>query len=204
MIKWLFFDIGSTLIDETDCVEFRIDQLLRQPNAPSREVVTAKMKEIASIGGNAYKEAATYFGLQITPWPAHLEKLYPQTVQILTSLQKKYRLGLIANQNPGLESRLRDFGIAHLFEVTASSAEVGIAKPDFRIFLWALEQANCRPEEAMMIGDRLDNDIVPAAKLGMKTLWVTQGSFRCDNLSLYDAKPDYAVDRLKDIVKILP
>lgn len=35
--------------------------------------------------------------------------------------------------------------------------------------------AKCKPENAVMIGDRIDNDIVPAKQLGMKTIWIKQG-----------------------------
>ena len=35
--------------------------------------------------------------------------------------------------------------------------------------------AGCQAENAVMIGDRLDNDIAPAKKLGMKTVWIRQG-----------------------------
>ncbi len=41
MIKWIFFDLGSTLIDESECVEYRTQELLKQPNAPKRDVRTS-------------------------------------------------------------------------------------------------------------------------------------------------------------------
>ncbi len=51
----------------------------------------------------------------------------------------------------------------------------GMKKPDLRIFRLALEQAGCNPQNTIMVGDRLANDIVPARQLGMKTIWVRQG-----------------------------
>jgi len=84
-----------------------------------------------------------------------------------------------------------------------ASAEEGVAKPDKEIFLRALSRAECPPENAFMIGDRLDNDIEPAKKLGMKTIWVKQG------FSIYQQpmnefqKADYVVDRLQDILEVL-
>lgn len=59
--------------------------------------------------------------------------------------------------------------------LTISSAEAGIAKPDLTIFRLALERAGCAAENSVMIGDRLDNDIIPAKPLGMHTIWVRQG-----------------------------
>lgn len=59
-----------------------------------------------------------------------------------------------------------------------SLAEEGISKPDLRIFQLALEKAQCNSEEVIMIGDRIDNDIIPAKKIGMYTIWVKQGMGR--------------------------
>ena len=56
-----------------------------------------------------------------------------------------------------------------------ASAEEGVAKPDRRIFDIALERSGCKPENAVMIGDRVDNDILPAKAVGMKTVLVGQG-----------------------------
>lgn len=48
MIKWIFFDLGSTLIDERECTEYRTQELLKQPNAPKREMLECRMIELAS------------------------------------------------------------------------------------------------------------------------------------------------------------
>ena len=50
--------------------------------------------------------------------------------------------------------------------------------PDRRIFEIALERSGCKPENAVMIGDRIDNDIVPAKQLGMKTIWIKTGIWK--------------------------
>lgn len=61
------------------------------------------------------------------------------------------------------------------YSVFALSAEVGYSKPDKRIFEYALQQANCQPENAVMVGDRIDNDIYPANMIGMTSIRVLQG-----------------------------
>ena len=48
-------------------------------------------------------------------------------------------------------------------------------KPDVRLFEAAIRDAGCRPCEAVMVGDRLDNDICSAKSLGMGTVWIKQG-----------------------------
>ena len=44
-----------------------------------------------------------------------------------------------------------------------------------KLFEIALAKADCAPDNAVMIGDRIDNDIIPAGQLGMKTVWIKQG-----------------------------
>ncbi|MCM1480822.1 MAG: HAD hydrolase-like protein, partial [Muribaculaceae bacterium] len=57
-------------------------------------------------------------------------------------------------------------------------------------------------EEACMVGDRLDNDIEPAAEMGMCTVWVRQGWFGRGNVDLVRFKPDFTVDGISEVVGI--
>ena len=78
---------------------------------------------------------------------------------------------------------------------------------DEKIFKIALERAACKSNNAIMIGDRIDNDIIPANEIGMKTVWVKQGygkywSFSSDPESLKVEKADFEVDELSGLLKI--
>ena len=115
------------------------------------------------------------FYYSLPEWKSELEVLYPEVRECLPRLHARYRLGIIANQNVGTTDRLRGFGILDYFDVIAASAEEGVAKPDPRLFEMALERADCPAEYAMMIGDRLDNDIAPANALGMTTVRLLRG-----------------------------
>lgn len=199
MIKWIFFDLGSTLIDETDCVEFRVAETLKQAGAPSKEEFYRQMEYFASVNMLPYKDAVKKFGLENVRWLKELEKLYPESQEVLQALHGRYKLGIIANQSAGTEERLVQFGIRYYFDVVISSAEVGAAKPDKRIFELALSQADCSAREACMVGDRLDNDIVPAAEMGMSTVWVRQGWFGMGNADLARFKPNFTVDIISDV-----
>ena len=203
MVKWIFFDLGSTLIDESDCLEYRIKESLKQQNAPSREALERRMIELASQNRLPYKDAVEEFGLETIKWPKHLEKMYEGVPQLLEKLADRYRLGIIANQSMGTEQRLVNYGIRQYFDVIMSSAEVGMSKPDLKIFQTALDKAECIPENAYMIGDRLDNDIEPAAQLGMHTIWVKQASFAYGSLDLIQHKPDHTVNNITDILEYL-
>lgn len=202
MIKWIFFDLGSTLIDEMDCIEFRVAKTLKQSGAPSKEEFYRQMKYFASVNMLPYKDTVKKFGLEKVRWLKELEKLYPESQETLQSLHGRYKMGIIANQSAGTEERLVQFGIRDYFDVVAASAEAGVAKPDKRIFELALSQAGCSACEACMVGDRLDNDITPAAEMGMSTVWVRQGWFGMGNVDLVRFKPNFTVDNIYDVLKI--
>ena len=198
-VKWIFFDIGSTLVDESECYEIRYKETTNNTDVTYQEFKN-KVIEFAATSDNPYKEALQFFGLQKTKWYTELEKPYPFTESILDKLSKRYTLGIIANQSAGSEQRLENWGIGKYFDLVIASAETGVEKPDPRIFEIALERANCLAEDAVMVGDRIDNDILPAKKLGMKTIWVKQ-SFATYQLDSYI--PDYTVQTLKDIISVL-
>lgn len=202
MLKWIFFDLGSTLIDETDCIEFRVAETLKQAGAPSKEEFYRQMEYFASVNMLPYKDAVKKFGLEKVRWLKELEKLYPESQEVLQSLHGRYKLGIIANQSAGTEERLVQFEIRNYFDVVVASAEAGVAKPDKRIFELALSQAGCSACEACMVGDRLDNDITPATEMGMSTVWVRQGWFGMGNVDLARFKPNFTVDNIYDVLKI--
>ena len=88
-------------------------------------------------------------------------------------------------------------------DLVIASAEEGVAKPDKKIFEIALDRSNCEPDKAVMIGDRIDNDIVPANLLGMHTIWIKQGFGQYWNITQEIEKADYVVNNLMDICNIL-
>lgn len=203
MIKWLFFDLGSTLIDEGECEAFRFSDLLKQSNGLTEEELKEKYRYYIGKNQSPYKAIVKEFNLTPAKWPMHLEKLYPEVPYVLEQLVKKYRLGVIANQSLGTEERLVQYGIRKYFDVIISSSEVGCTKPDLEIFKLAISSAGCLPSEAYMIGDRLDNDIEPAGNLKMHTLWVKQGLFAKSNLESIKNKPEIIVDHISEILNYL-
>lgn len=200
-IKWLFFDLGSTLVDESRCYAYRCNEILDNNDINAEEFYT-KVLDFAKINSFPIKAASAYYGFEIPKWPKELERLYPDTEKILKTLSPKYKLGIIANQSAGTQERIDNWNIGKYFDVVAASAELGCAKPDLRIFTIALEQANCNPENAVMIGDRLDNDVVPAKKLGMKTVWVRQGFAKYQAVHNDNEKPGFVIDSIGEIAKL--
>lgn len=200
-IKWLFFDIGATLVDESKCYEYRCNEIINN-NDIRAELFYAKVLDFAKVNYFPIKSAAVYYGFEVPGWPKELEQLYPKIKEILESLSHKYKLGIIANQSAGTQKRIDNWGIGKYFDVVAASAEAGCAKPDLEIFKIAIDQANCSPENAVMIGDRLDNDVIPAKKLGMKTVWVRQGFAKYQSVHNDNEKPDYIIESIGEITNL--
>ena len=90
----------------------------------------------------------------------------------IENLAYHYNLGIIANQPAESKKILEDLDLLKYFKVHGISKIVGLSKPDPDFFTWALIEANCPAEKALMIGDRIDNDVKPAHSIGMKTLWL--------------------------------
>ena len=201
-IKWLFFDLGSTLVDESEVYKSRCDYAVKQKGIKYEEFM-AKVYEEAKTSPTAIKSAAKYYGVILPEWDNRLEKLYAGTKTVLETLAGKYRLGIIANQLSRTQKRIDNWGIGEYFEVVIASAEAGCAKPDLEIFNLALEKAGCEPYEAIMVGDRLDNDIAPAKLLGMKTVWVRQGFAKYQSIDNESERPNYVIDNIADIVNVL-
>lgn len=201
-IKWLFFDIGSTLVDETECYKSRIDFAVNSNNL-NRDKFMQTVYEYAKTGATPIKTACIFYNIELPEWDKSLEKLYSDTNRVLEILSKKYKLGVIANQSLGTKERLDIWNIGKYFDVVVASAEAGCSKPDLKIFNLALEQAGCKPNEAVMIGDRIDNDIIPAKQLGMKTVWVRQGFAKYQSVDNDNEQPDYIIETISEIIKRL-
>lgn len=201
-IKWLFFDLGSTLVDESKCCEYRCNEIINN-NSVDAEEFYARVLDFAKENSFPIKAAAVYYGFEIPKWPKESEQLYPDVKEILKALSQKYKLGIIANQSAGTQERIDNWEIGKYFDAVVASAEAGVSKPDLKIFEIALKQADCSPKNAVMIGDRLDNDIVPAKKLGMKTVWVRQGFAKYKSITDESEKPDYIIEAIESILDIL-
>lgn len=201
-VKWLFFDIGSTLVDESIAYSHRLKEIAALANVPYAEAYETAVG-FYQQNQKGDSETAKRFGVPIPKWHTEDEILYADTAACLKQLSQRYQIGIIANQLPGTKDRLKQHGILQYIRLVIASAEEGTAKPDRRIFEIALERSNCPPNRAVMIGDRIDNDIVPAKLLGMHTVWIKQGFGQYWNITEESEQPDYSVNSLTELCEIL-
>jgi putative hydrolase of the HAD superfamily len=114
-------------------------------------------------------------------WQAHFGGMaicYPGSIELLSMLkQSSIKLGIITNGGSAMQrSKLVALGIGHLLDAVVVSEEVGLRKPDPRIFKLALEQLECEPNRAWFVGDHPEHDIRGAAAAGLTTFWVMTGA----------------------------
>jgi len=108
-------------------------------------------------------------------WHYGPEDLEPDAIPALEVLARRYRLGLIANQPSAVREALVRDGLTPYFEIHAVSEDLGLEKPDPRIFRHAVDAIGVPPSVCAMVGDRLDYDVRPARAAGMRAVWVLRG-----------------------------
>jgi FMN phosphatase YigB (HAD superfamily) len=190
MIRWVFLDVGNILLDE-DPLAYRNFQIhweaVRHVRPDVKFLDLLAERERRALAGSRwplYESIVPILGdarcaavwqtaeREIRTRYAELSPPIPWGLAALEDLTGICRLGLIANQGAECRACLRDLGVLDKFDVVALSEEVGAAKPDSRLFEAALRLANAAPNESLMVGDRLDNDVIPAAALGLRTAWI--------------------------------
>jgi putative hydrolase of the HAD superfamily len=100
------------------------------------------------------------------------KRLLPGAAELLASLESRFRLAALSNSNElHWERHSRDLGVTDLFEVAMSSHQLGLCKPDPRIYLAALGRLGMSADGVMFFDDVHEN-VVAAEKLGMRAFQV--------------------------------
>jgi FMN phosphatase YigB (HAD superfamily) len=100
--------------------------------------------------------------------------LYPDARPCLTLLRAHgYRIGIAGNQPAEAETAVR--ALALDLDFIATSAGLGVEKPAPAFFARIAELAAAHPSEIAYVGDRLDNDVLPARRTGMLTVFLKRG-----------------------------
>lgn len=101
--------------------------------------------------------------------------LYPDALDCLRALKAAgYAVGVAGNQPPDVTEALFA-GLDVDLDVVASSAAWGVEKPDPAFFARVAEVAGLPPGRIAYVGDRVDNDVVPAATTGMVAVFLRRG-----------------------------
>ena len=99
-------------------------------------------------------------------------KLFDDVIPTLKNLRKTYRLGIISNTDSISVQSLKKQGLFDNIQAQCLSCDVGLIKPDPEIFQLMLEKLDLKPGEVLMIGDNIDDDLIPASELGLATVLI--------------------------------
>jgi HAD superfamily hydrolase (TIGR01549 family) len=121
----------------------------------------------------------------------------------LERLAARYPLVMVANQGLHARSLLEAAGLDRYFSHLLLSDEIGIAKPDERIFQLALDHLQLEPERAAMLGDRLDLDIEPSRRIGMLSIRIRRGPFACQDAARPEEQPHLTFNSLTNAARWL-
>jgi HAD superfamily hydrolase (TIGR01662 family) len=181
-LRAVVFDVGETLVDETRAWSAWADWLgiprltflavcgavIASGNPDHREPFRI-FRAGLDLGDELRKREAAGVGDRITA-----EDLYPDAVECLRAVHALgYRIGVVGNQPARAEAALSGLGLP--IDLLASSDSWGVQKPDPRFFERIATELDLPSTEIAYVGDRLDNDVRPAAAAGMQAIFVRRG-----------------------------
>jgi len=181
-IRAVVFDVGETLVDETRAWSSWADWL-GIPRLTFFAVCGAVIAR--GIGDHLEPFRILRPGLDLAaevrkreaagdPDTILAEDLYPDAAACLAAVRAAgYRVGAVGNQPARSEAALRDMGLA--VDLIASSSAWGVHKPDPRFFERVAAEMALPAGEIAYVGDRLDNDVRPAAAAGMTAIFIRRG-----------------------------
>ncbi|HYB54351.1 MAG TPA: HAD family hydrolase [Thermoanaerobaculia bacterium] len=103
-------------------------------------------------------------------------RAYSDAAAVLAALAARgYRLGVVSNADGRVRGLLKEAGLSALFELVIDSSEVGVEKPDPRIFLAATERLGLAPASCAYVGDIYEIDVVGARRAGLEALLIGPG-----------------------------
>jgi putative hydrolase of the HAD superfamily len=197
-IKAVLFDVGGPLDTETIMDQMIDEQIVASFRSHGISISDEKYGEIVSwavevfaprtydaiiwkIAGHDGKLVESVLAELYDTVPARnvargefeLREGIPELLEKLSA--EGLLLGLAANQPRVALEKMDGAGILRYFNYQEVSGSIDLRKPDPRLLLHACEGLGVMPAEAIMVGDRIDNDIVPAKMLGMTAIRFVSG-----------------------------
>jgi len=198
-VKAVFFDFDDTLQSRKGAYRLYCEAFLDKyfPSVSEQERLR-KLDEMEEHVDGGYKDREVYFPemIELWDWKDHppMQELYdsfnydfgkhvvmlPGAIDVLKQIKARgYILGAITNGVSSLQNiKLDTAGIRELFDVIVVSGDIGIYKPDRRIFDEAIKRARVKNCEALFVGDHPINDIEGALGADMQVIRMNYGDFK--------------------------
>ena len=168
-VKAVFFDFGETLVDETRYWAQHAERIGVTPH-----VVWAALGATISRGEHHRRVFELLDGEPDGEIVYSRQDFYPDALPCLERLHGAgYFVGIAGNQSTQLEEWAR--GQQLPVDVVASSASWGVEKPSPEFFARVVEATGVAPHEVAYVGDRLDNDVLPALAAGLVAVQIRRG-----------------------------
>ncbi len=216
MIKAVLFDFDETLQDRTGAFEHYMDAFFAQYMPDLKGAQLEKRKDEMRLHDNGgyfdraklHEKLKEFWKWEDSPSPEELAERYvhtfcnfvqlyegvPEVFKELKSLG--YTVGVLTNGPAYLQkNKVKNAGLMPLIDFLLIGGEIGINKPDKRIFEIAAERLDIKCAECVYVGDHPVNDIEAALGAGMKAVRVNRGWFTGKDL-----RPDVPV--IENIVQV--
>jgi putative hydrolase of the HAD superfamily len=221
MIRGLLFDLDETLYNEFDYVLSGFHavaaKVADQWGLNVESSYSFMVRDVLKNGrGQVFDRLAQRFNIPATKddmaelvqaYRTHQPalSLYEDAAYFLSWIGEQGKdacLGLITDGLPSIQKqKVRGLDLEQRFNAIVYCWEIHAPKPDPRGYTTALEKMNVSAQQVVMIGDRVDHDMVPAKALGMKTIRIKRGRY-----ASVESDPqviDYEFEKLTDIPKKL-
>jgi FMN phosphatase YigB (HAD superfamily) len=187
-VKAVFFDVGETLVDETGHWAQHAERLGVTPH-----VVWAALGATISRGEHHRRVFELLGGEPDDEVVYSPGDLYPDAVPCLERLHGAgYFVGVAGNQSARLEEWARGQNLP--VDIVASSASWGVEKPSPEFFARVVETSGAAPHEVAYVGDRLDNDVLPARAAGLVAVQIRRGPW-----AYLQPEPDAGTLRIRSL-----
>jgi len=221
MIKAIIFDLDNTLMDFMKVKQVAVEAAVEAMIDAGLKVPKEEMVEkIYKAYGEEGIEDQHIFDKVLEREFGHIDyrilasgiigyrkakegmmSLYPHVHLTLTTLAKMGIKMIIVTDAPRLPvwMRISALGLQHYFEHVLTYEDTGEKKPSPKPFQIALDILKVKPEEALMVGDWAERDVVGARQLGIKTAFARYG----DRFGTKDSGADYELNDILELVEIV-
>jgi len=220
----LSFDCYGTLIDWDSGILTALKPILSNHNVSlsDEQILEAYAQVEASQQSGDYlkyrevlKKLVQAFGerLNFTPTEAEAESLaesikgwepFPDTVEALKTLKKRYKLTIISNIDDDLfAATAKKLDVEFDWIITAE--QVKSYKPSRQNFEFALQRMGITPDKLLHIAQSVYHDIIPTRSMGLSSIWVNRRGEKQDTevIDSPSGKPDLEVPNLKTLVSLM-
>lgn len=200
MKKTVIFDLYGTLIylaDETSpylrlFLDLGLDRE-KKANA-KKKAMTENFNDLTEL----VNLIAPYSKIDLHPYEEAIRKeaasarLYPETKAVLEELrQRGVNIGLVSNVATPYKKAFFDLGLDPYFNQKLFSCDIGLRKPDPKIFRKIIQDMGIDPSLALMIGDKLPGDVDAPKSIGMRAIYLDRINHSPNSISTLESLFSY-------------